>query len=105
MGWYAARNVYHFGCKDDGKNIFEERIVSFEAVDSDDAHRKAAEEAFLYAQENGFDVHDQQLIYKQDGKSLIDGCEIWSELFEADKTLDEFHFDRYSSYIYNADVD
>jgi len=105
MSWYAARNVYHFGSKNDGKNIFEERIVSFEAEDIDEAHLKAAKEALQYSDDNGFDVHDQQLIYKQDGKSLVDGYEIWSELFEAYKSLNEFYLERYQNYIYNAKED
>lgn len=105
MSWYAARNVYHFGSKKDGKNIFEERIVCIEAQDADEAHIKAAKEALQYAADNGFVVHDQQLIYRQDGEQLVDGYEVWSELFESYKNLDEFYSERYVGYLYDPSVD
>ena len=31
MAWYAIRSVYLFGVKEDGTNVFEERVVAFEA--------------------------------------------------------------------------
>lgn len=48
MGWYAIRTVYHFGTKSDGTNIFEERMVAFEAASFDEALQKADEEAAKY---------------------------------------------------------
>ncbi len=105
MGWYAVRSVYHFGTKEDGKNTFEERIVCFEASDFEEANTKAINESKEYAADNGFEVHDEQLTYKQDGESLIDGYELWSELYESDQSLNEFYEDRYKKYIYHPDTD
>ena len=49
MTWYAIRTVYAFGTKDDGTNVFEERIVAFEAPTWDEGHAKARAEAAVYA--------------------------------------------------------
>ncbi len=105
MGWYATRSIYHFGVKENGVNTFEERIVSFKADDFDEANYKAAKESKEYANLNGFDVHDEQLTYEQDGEPLVDGYEIWSELYESTKSLDDFYKERYVSYQYNHDLD
>ena len=105
MEWYATRSVYHFGTKENGKNIFEERIVCFEASNFEEANAKAAKESKKYAIDNEFEVHDEQLTYKQDGEPLIDGYELWSELYESDKLLNEFYEDRYKKYVYNSDTD
>jgi len=102
MEWIAIRSVYHFGVNAQGINVFEERVVVFEANDFNDAHAKAKSEAESYANENGFTMHPEQVGYKQDGEKLIDGYEVWSELFEADLTLNEFYQDRYSKYLYHA---
>ncbi len=105
MGWYATRSIYKFGTKENNVNIFEERIVCFKADSFDEANAKAAEESKEYASSNGFDVHDEQLTYQQDGGSLIDGYELWSELYESDKSLDNFYEEHYRKYLYNADSD
>lgn len=104
MGWFAARNVYHFGIKDNGLNIFEERIVCFEASNFDEAHAKAAKESKDYAIDHGFDSHSEQELYKQDGELLIDGYELWSVLYESNKSLNEFYEDHYEKYRYNPEV-
>lgn len=101
MGWYASRSIYLFSTKENGNNVFEERIVCFEADDVNAANIKAAKESQEYAISNGFKVHDEQLTYRQDGESLIDGYELWSELYEAEKSLSEFYQDHYRKYIYD----
>jgi len=101
MNWYAARTIYLFGIKDSGLNIFEERIVCFEASDSVAAHVKAQIESEDYASSNGFEAHPEQYIYRQDGEKLIDCYELWSELYESDENLEFFYNDRYRKYLYN----
>lgn len=105
MAWYAARTVYLFGKKRNGKNVFEERVVAFEAQSWEEVHAKASEEARRYAQENEVDGHPDQVAYKQDGSPLIDGYEIWSDMFEASATLDEFYAKRYANFEYRPDGD
>ncbi|MDH1262925.1 hypothetical protein [Pseudomonas sp. GD03944] len=100
MPWYAVRNVYLFGKKNDGKNIFEERIVCFEAPNFETAHLKGAQESAEYAECCGFVSHSEQFCFLQDGEDLIDGYEVWSELYESNKNLATFYADRYSSYEY-----
>ncbi len=103
MEWIAIRSIYHFGVNKNGVNIFEERVVVFEAKDFKDAHAKATIESEVYARENEFILHPEQIGYKQDGEQLIDGYEVWSELFEADLTLDLFYFERYEKYAYHEE--
>jgi len=59
----------------------------------------------VYAKENGFKAHKEQVIYQQDGEKLIDGYEVWSELYESDKSLPDFYKSQYSRYCYKADED
>ena len=99
--WYAARSVYLFGTKSDGKNIFEERIVCIEANSFSCAHGKAEIESDVYSKENGFIAHPEQYIYQQDGEKLLDGYELWSELFESNLELKAFYEKRYTRYLYN----
>ena len=103
MPWYAIRTVYQFGLKSDGKNVFEERIVCFEASDWAEAHAKAWEEADHYAKMHDFAVHSQQEAYEQDGDALIDGYEIWSQLFESKQSLNQFYDNRYKRYKYSPE--
>jgi hypothetical protein len=100
MAWYGVRNVYLFGINSNGINVFEERIVSIEAVNDEAAHEKGKIESDLYALENGFESHDEQLVYRQDGDTLIDGYEVWSELYEANLSLDLFYSEKYEKYLY-----
>ncbi len=102
MGWYAVRNIYHFGTKESGKNIFEERIVGFEAASFEEANSKASKESAAYAKENDFEVHSEQVAYKQDGEPLINGYELWSVLYESDKSLEIFYKDFYERYEYDS---
>ena len=103
MDWFAVRSVYLFGVKRNGRNIFEERIVCFRAASADEAHGKAAEESRQYAEDNGLEAHPERESYEQDGDDLIDGYELWSELFEADQSLGEFYASRYTKYDYVPD--
>jgi len=103
MSWYAIRSLYHFGTKSDGTNVFEERIVCVEAADFDEAHRKGERESKEYAEANGYPAHPDQMAYEQDGKPLIDGYELWSELFESSKDLDAFWQERYERYLYHPE--
>jgi len=103
MPWFAIRSVYHFGAKADGTNVFEERVVCFEAADSEEAHRKADAESDAYAEQNNFAVYPEQSGYKQDGSPLVDGYEIWSELFESRESLEQFYANRYAKYLYTPD--
>ncbi len=105
MGWYATRSLFHFGTKENGINVYEERIVCFEAHDSIEANSKAALESKEYASANGFEVHDEQVTYEQDGDSLIDGYELWSELYESEKPLEEFYTEHYRRFLYDPTTD
>lgn len=103
MNWYAVRTIFHFGIKDDGKNIFEERVVAFEAKDADMAFEKAEIESKEYACIDGeerFTVHPDVELYVQDGEQLIDGYEVWSELYETNESIDDFYENRYEKYRY-----
>lgn len=57
MRWFAVRCVYLFGRKSDGTNIFEERIVAFNADSFDEALDKAKVESLAYAKANAMTVH------------------------------------------------
>ncbi|WP_162844091.1 DUF4288 domain-containing protein [Sinobacterium caligoides] len=103
MEWYAVRNVFHFGVKSDGKNVFEERVVVFQAESFDEVHSKAEAEAAQYAKDNDFSVHDMQECYRQDGENLIDGYEVWSQLFEAHLSLEAFYATRYEKFKYDPE--
>lgn len=103
MPWYAIRTVYHFGVKGDGTNVFEERIVSFEASDWPEAHAKAEAESDTYAKDRDLSVHPERSGYEQDGEPLIDGYEIWSELFESPLSLENFYTERYAKYEYHPE--
>jgi len=103
MSWYAIRTVYLFGSKSDGVNVFEERVVCFYAQSSEEAHERAEVEANEYARENGFEAHPEQSGYRQDGTALADGYELWSELFEAKTSLEDFYEARYAKFLYSPD--
>jgi hypothetical protein len=103
MPWYAIRSVYHFGVKADGTNVFEERVVSFEAGDWNEAHAKGEQESIEYAESRKFECHPDQMAYMQDGEPQLDAYEVWSELFESRLTLAEFFAERYEKYRYTPD--
>ena len=103
MGWYGIRSVFLFGTKSDGTNIFEERIVCFKAATSDEALERGLREAQLYADENGLTRYPEHVSYEQDGDGLIDGYEVWSDMFEFPGSLEEFYQQRYTGYDYHPD--
>lgn len=100
MSWFGVRNLYHFGVTPEGNNIYEERVICIKANDFDEAHIKGKKESETYSQENGFTSYTDQVVYKQDGESLIDGYEVWSELYESDKSMEEFYKEHYFKYDY-----
>ena len=103
MAWYAIRTVYLFGQKPDGTNVFEERVVAFEAASWDEANDKGDAESTAYAEVNGLEAHPEQSGYEQDGSALIDGYEVWSELFESRLDLDAFYKQRYEAYAFEPE--
>lgn len=103
MPWYAIRTVYHFGVKSDGTNVFEERVVSFNARDWNEAYEKARAESLDYAKDRDLPFHPERIGYEQDGAPLVDGYELWSELFESRLTLEAFYAERYARYEYHPE--
>ena len=103
LNWYGARSVYHFGVNSEGLNIFEERVVCIQAETFEDAHEKAVKEAEDYAESNDFEMHPEQVCYKQDGEILINEYEVWCELFQSNQTLDMFYKERYLKYLYEPE--
>jgi len=107
MNWYAIRSIFHFGKKENGLNIFEERIVVFCGKDKMEAFDKSEKETTVYANNEAnkdFAVHSDMELYQQDGDPLIDGYEVWSQLFESTESLDDFFKNRYKKYEYHPDV-
>ena len=104
MAWYAIRRVYHFGTKGDGTNVFEERVVCFEANSWADAHAKSNVESEEYARNRQMEIHPEHSGYEQDGAALIDGYEVWSELFESKDSLTDFYARRYAAYEYHPEL-
>ncbi len=100
MAWYAIRHVLHYGVKPDGKNIFEERVVCIEASSIGEAHAKAAKEVEEYARPNNSKVYPESIAYELDEDKLIDGYEVWSELYESEESLEEYYVGRYIIYRY-----
>jgi hypothetical protein len=103
MAWFGIRSVYFWGQKSDGTNVFEERVVCFEAPTADEAHAKARRESERYAADNGYTAHPEQEGYEQDGDTLIDGYEVWSLLLESRESLAEFYAARYLKYDYQPE--
>lgn len=99
VGWFAVRQLFHFGVADDGTNVFEERIVCF-AGTLEEAYRKAEAEADEYSAFHGLVRHPDLEAYEQDGEALIDGYEVWSELFESPLSLEAFFAERYGRWRY-----
>ena len=102
--WFAVRTVFKFGVKSDGTNLYEERIVGFTAQDADAAMEKAETESDEYVRGSSIgQIHDDVWSYEQDGDDLIDGYELWSQVFESDLSLDDFYAERYTKYNYNPE--
>jgi hypothetical protein len=101
--WYGIRHVFKFGVKSNGMNIFEERVVVFKGDTQDEAHAKARKEAQEYAQASNLTLHPHSMGYEQDGDDLLDGYEVWSELYETRENLEEFYANRYEHYRHHPD--
>lgn len=48
-------------------------------------------------------AHPEQYGYQQDGTALVDGYELWSELFQANTSLESFYEARYRNFLYTPD--
>lgn len=103
MPWFGVRSIYLFGQKADGTNIFEERVVCFEAANSGEALQRAAAESEQYVANTELAVFPDWRGYEQDGEGLVDGYEVWSTLFEARMSLDEFYAVRYATFEHRPD--
>jgi hypothetical protein len=106
MTWYAIRTVYCWGPRSDGKNVFEERIVAFSGLSSDEAFEKAQQEATVYAtarHDIRYESHPEQVSYELKDPGWVDGLEIWSQMFESDESLEQFYENRYSKYDYHPE--
>ncbi len=101
--WFGTRSVYFFGQKKDGANIFEERVVVFSATTEEEAFAKAVEEAKQYAASNDMEWHPWQIAFEQEGRPLIDGYEVWSELYQSSEDLQSFVKSQYEQYEFHPD--
>jgi hypothetical protein len=80
------------------------RVVVFAAGSWPEAHRRAEIESEEYSKQNNMVAHSEQSGYEQDGTPLVDGYEVWSELFEDRSSLEEFYVKRYGQYEYHPDA-
>ncbi|NBV23549.1 MAG: hypothetical protein EBS05_16720 [Proteobacteria bacterium] len=103
LQWFGVRSLFFWGTRGDGMNIFEERICVFSGESFDEAFAKAEKEADVYADSIGALCHSWQEAYYQDGDALIDGYEVWSQLFEAKADLETFFQMRYAQFDYHRD--
>lgn len=101
--WYGVRSVYLFGQKNDGTNVFEERVVVFSGKSAEEALLKAQDEADQYAKDCDIEKADILESYQQDGDPLKEGVEVWSTLLETDLDMKEFIAQRYDCYAYKPD--
>lgn len=60
---YAARCIFDYGVTKKQNNLYEERIILFEAIDFDDAIKIAEKEAEKYAKQNGHEYMNFVDIY------------------------------------------
>jgi hypothetical protein len=100
-GWFAIRQLFHFAITDDGRNVFEERVVCFAGTE-EEAYDKAEKEAEEYADLHGFVLHSRMDGYRQDDEPLVDGYEVWSMLYESPLSLDEFYAEHYGKVEHRA---
>jgi hypothetical protein len=61
-------------------------------------------ESERYAATHGFEVHEDRVAYEQDGDPLIDGYEVWSDMFQSPETLADFYVNRYLKYEYHPEL-
>jgi hypothetical protein len=103
--WFGIRTIFLWGKRtNDGLNVFEERVVVFSADTGEEALVKAKREAEDYAASNSMEaLHGLLVAYHQDGDQLIDGYEVWSELYQSSEELDSFVQSRYEKYEYHPE--
>ena len=77
--------------------------MCFEAANSDEALARAASESDQYTADSGLEVFPEWRGYEQDGDALVDGYEVWSTLFEARMSLEEFYAARYAKFDHHPD--
>ena len=103
INWYAVRTIFHFGNTAKEKYIYEERIVVFCGKNFDEAFEKAVKESIEYDRAIGPKRQRPYSIksaYQQDGDSLIDGYEVWSELNESNLKISSFYKEKYLKFNY-----
>ncbi len=101
--WFAIRTIYLFGKKQDDTNIFEERVVVFSARSEEEAFAKAEQEAEHYCAANEMEWYPSQIAFQLAGQPLIDGCEVWSALYQSAEDLESFVKARYEDREFQAD--
>ena len=103
--WFGVRTIFLWGKrKKDGLRVYEERLVVFSAGTAEEALAKAEREAEDYVAANRMEAqHGWQVAYAQDGDPLIDGYEVWSELYQSSEDLESFVKSRYRKYEYHPD--
>ena len=106
MAWFAVRSVYLWAQRSDGNNVFEERVVVFEAPSRDEAWEKAMREAEAYRTERrevSYVKHPDSVMYDLDLGPYEDGAEVWSEMFQSPQSLEHFYAERYEKYEYSPE--
>ena len=94
MAWFSVRSHYRFVGLDDGRDVFEERVVLFEARDDEDAVAMADQEAAEYAERVG----PCEVLPLLQSYALVDepqsGAEIYSLMRTSDLEPDSYvnHF-------------
>lgn len=100
MPWYAIRHVFLFEARSSGPQVFEERGVCFRSATWEEALAKATKEAEEYAAGLKMTRHPASAGYELDDEDAParEGAEVWSELYDFQGTLEEFHAARYERY-------
>ena len=105
--WFGVRSLCLFGKKKDGVNVYEERILVFSGCDAEgkEALEKAGDEVEQYATEicKTSVFHPRLDAYLQDGDPLIEGYEVWSQLYESVLDIDAFWEARHGEYTFRPD--
>jgi hypothetical protein len=98
--WFAVRNIYYYGRRNDGMNVYEERVVAFKAASAEEAHEFGTSEAMIYKRAGGYLACPEQLVFRLDEGTLVHGHEVWSELLQTEQEPAEFYESRYENYRY-----
>lgn len=106
MNWYVIRTVYLWGHKNDGTNVFEERVVACSGKCHEEALARGKDESQQYSDELehiSYEFHLEQVSYVLDSDDYVQGQELWSELFQSNEDLDVLYANRYKNYEYVPD--